>query len=1165
MKKFILMLIVGLLIVSQIPTTFFVTPVKGYSFSHTVLGEMETAWWCQYCKFAHQALQNIYAAGWYPFYYTSLETAKNKHAMARAVELGYGGLPRTFFDGGYRMDAGAPNLPTVQNAYNISIRECGNRTVANIDLELSVSWLGPATMEIEATAINNDPTPYQGHIRVYVTEIESTMGWKDSAGHNYTFAFLDYAINMSVTIPGGDSWSQTTVWDGHLFNDGYGHSFENITENNVMIIAAIFNSQTKLVDETTGATPGIVNNPPETPTPPTGPTQGLPGQEYLFTSVTTDPEGDDIFYFFDWGDGMNSSWVGPYSSGESGSASHTWLNSGTYALKAQAKDTDGHLSDWSSYSYLTLNTPPNKPNTPSPGNGSTGVDINILLSWLGGDPDAGDTVTYDVYFGTTPSPPRVSNNQSGTSYNPGTLSYSTVYYWRIIAWDNHQAKTIGPLWHFTTMAQPNRPPNIPSNPTPQNNSINIDINADLIWTGGDPDAGDTVTYDVYFGTVNPPTIKVSANQSSTTYNPGILAYSTTYYWKIIAWDNHQAKTSGPYWKFTTMAQPNQPPYTPSNPVPANGATDVNINTDLSWTGGDPDPGDTVTYDVYFGTVNPPPLVSPDVAQSTYHPGPLNHATTYYWKIVSKDNHGASTAGPVWHFTTQVPPNSPPYTPSSPNPSNGATSVDINADLSWTGGDPDPGDTVTYDVYFGTVNPPSSKVSANQSGTTYDPGTLTYSTVYYWKIIAWDTHNARTNGPVWSFTTGSQTNQPPYVPSNPAPANGAVDVDINADLSWTGGDPDPGDTVTYDVYFGTSIPPMLITLNHAGTTYALPGLQYEETYYWKIVSKDNHGASTTGPLWQFTTMAPPNNPPNTPGSPNPSNGETNVALSADISWTGGDPDAGDTVTYDVYFGTVNPPTTKVSTNQSGTTYDLGVLAYSTVYYWRIIAWDNHGAGTSGPVWQFTTRAPPSENQPPNTPNTPNPSNGAINISITPTLSWTGGDPDSGDTVTYSVYFGNTSPPPKVITNQSSTSYIPSSLKYNTTYYWRIIAWDNHGAHTSGPLWTFTTKIQTSNLQLRITKPEAEYIYRFDKQLRKRTFSETPLIIGKLTITVNATDNISGIKKVEFYIDGELKNTDNSSPYTWVWTDHTFSLHTVKVVAYNTLDKSLSTEIKVRKFF
>jgi len=98
---------------------------------------------------------------------------------------------------------------------------------------------------------------------------------------------------------------------------------------------------------------------------------------------------------------------------------------------------------------------------------------------------------------------------------------------------------------------------------------------------------------------------------------------------------------------------NNPPNTPSNPSPADHASGVSVDTDLSWTGGDPDVGDTVTYDVYLDTTDATTQVSDDQAASTYDPGTLNNNTKYYWKIVATDNQAASTTGPVWEFTTQA--------------------------------------------------------------------------------------------------------------------------------------------------------------------------------------------------------------------------------------------------------------------------------------------------------------------------------------------------------------------------------------------------------------------------------------------------------------------------------------------------------------------------------
>jgi len=95
------------------------------------------------------------------------------------------------------------------------------------------------------------------------------------------------------------------------------------------------------------------------------------------------------------------------------------------------------------------NNAPNVPSNPSPSNGATDQSIDVDISWTGGDPD-GDPVTYDVYFGTTSPPTLVSDNQSSTTYNPGTLGYHVKYYWRIVAEDNHNSQTESSIWNFTT-------------------------------------------------------------------------------------------------------------------------------------------------------------------------------------------------------------------------------------------------------------------------------------------------------------------------------------------------------------------------------------------------------------------------------------------------------------------------------------------------------------------------------------------------------------------------------------------------------------------------------------------------------------------------------------------------------------------------------------------
>jgi hypothetical protein len=500
-------------------------------------------------------------------------------------------------------------------------------------------------------------------------------------------------------------------------------------------------------------------------------------------------------------------------------------------------------------------------------------------------------------------------------------------------------------------------------------------------------------------------------------------------------------------------------------------------------------------------------------------------------------------------------NHPPDIPSNPNPANQSTNISINTDLSWAGGDPD-SDPVTYDVFFGVSSSPP-KVMSNQSDLTYDPGTMGYSTIYYWKIVAWDNHGASAESPLWHFTTEHAEN-PPYAPYNPIPSDHAVDVGITTDISWTGGDPDPYDTVTYDVYFGTSSSPPQVVSNQSSTTYDPGTLTYNTVYYWKIVAWDNHGASAVGSIWDFTTE---NLAPYQPSDPHPFDGQTGVDVNSTLTWTGGDPD-GDTVTYDVYFGTSNPPTIVIH-NQTATSYNPGTMDFTTTYYWKIAAWDNHGASAVGPLWHFTTMA--HLNHPPYVPSNPNPAEGSTNVSVTTDLNWTGGDPDPGDTVTYDVYFGTMSPPTIIIHNQTATSYTPGSLQYHRTYFWRIVAWDDHGASTAGPIWNFTTEKDITPPKVEITTPLRGYIYinYHDVFLLKIRWFMT-VVLGKINVTANAYDNESGINRVEFWTNTELRHTDTQAPYTWTWSERGLYQYTLRAVAYDNAGNHNQADILLWKF-
>jgi hypothetical protein len=198
-------------------------------------------------------------------------------------------------------------------------------------------------------------------------------------------------------------------------------------------------------------------------------------------------------------------------------------------------------------------------------------------------------------------------------------------------------------------------------------------------------------------------------------------------------------------------------------------------------------------------------------------------------------------------------NNPPYVPYNPRPMSGTTGVASGPWFSWSGGDPD-GDAVKYDLYWGKTNPPPM-VESNMSGTYYDPygEWIMFNITIYWKVVAWDEHGAKTEGPLWVFTFAP--NYPPFHASEPYPADGANKVPVNASLSWVGSDPNIWDELTYDVYFGLFPNPSLVSYNQKENyfdPYGSGDLPIYEDFYWRIVTRDREGEETIGPNWTFAT-------------------------------------------------------------------------------------------------------------------------------------------------------------------------------------------------------------------------------------------------------------------------------------------------------------------------
>jgi hypothetical protein len=91
----------------------------------------------------------------------------------------------------------------------------------------------------------------------------------------------------------------------------------------------------------------ILNQPPQIPGKPEGPQTGVVHREITFSISTVDPEEDQVYYQWSWGNGHSSEWLGPYDSGETVTTTYKWNKEGTYFVKVKAKDIYEQETDWS--------------------------------------------------------------------------------------------------------------------------------------------------------------------------------------------------------------------------------------------------------------------------------------------------------------------------------------------------------------------------------------------------------------------------------------------------------------------------------------------------------------------------------------------------------------------------------------------------------------------------------------------------------------------------------------------------------------------------------------------------------------------------------------------------------------------------------------------------
>ncbi|MHC4739984.1 MAG: carbohydrate binding domain-containing protein [Planctomycetota bacterium] len=466
-------------------------------------------------------------------------------------------------------------------------------------------------------------------------------------------------------------------------------------------------------------------------------------------TVTVTTQGEIWLQFLDSGWGIiDESLVGSAT----GSTAYTQYSdsllspTGTAILRIRLVMPNGTGTIYYDDLSIAPQEAPGQASNPSPADSATDVSVDADLSWTAG---TGSTSS-DVYFGTT-SPGTFQGNQTATTYDPGTMTNNNTYYWRIDE-INATGTTTGVVWSFSTVAAAAGDVEIIGSwVSGTSHTAEAGSNRALIFTGHveDNNADMDLTSVTYGGQSMTKVVEQNAGSGYRAYavayildEAGISAASGSDF--VVTWAETPSRSPG----FSSVFLQN---VDQSDPTGASGGNGTESSATLATSALSTSDGDMVfvggtcgnsgTYSVNNGFTEG---IEIDIASADAVAGYKAATGAAETPSITHSNVNRQV---VIGFVVQVGAAGPqpPGQASNPSPADSATGVSIDADLSWTAGS----GSTSSDVYFGTSSP--GAFQGNQTATTFEPGTMSNDTTYYWRI---DEINAdgTTTGTVWSFTT-----------------------------------------------------------------------------------------------------------------------------------------------------------------------------------------------------------------------------------------------------------------------------------------------------------------------------------------------------------------------------------------------------------------------------
>ncbi|MDI6792464.1 MAG: Ig-like domain-containing protein [bacterium] len=730
---------------------------------------------------------------------------------------------------------------------------------------------------------------------------------------------------------------------------------------------------------------------------------------------------------------------------------------GTYYWRVRASDgaDTGVQSNWSHAAFAsnvwTIRV--RGPELISLPNDSITNNLRPSFAWEKVTDNSADTYSFQISTHNTFTSPWHSSDTTTSPYNlPVDLAEGT-WFWRVKCnvgcvsnWSKVSTFIIEPI--------STEGPNPPTLFTPADGAYKDTSTPFFSWNG----QSDISYYQIQidqdesFSIPDSDDTLIDATPTNTFYQPTVTLPDRTYWWRVRAvntshrlgnWSIHRKviiDTAAP--AAVTLISPSNNSYT-NDPTPF-----------FDWNDPEPQLTYTIQADNTDSTISSPELnksgLTASQLESTHNWGGTGD-TTAWWRVIAVDNAGNTTASTVWKVFIDI---NAPSASTLKSPVSGSYSIDPSPTFEWYAAtdtdDMSNTGNQTYtlqmaEIATGFTTP--VEVITGITGTTYSLSLLDGS--YLWRIKAYD---AAGNGSGWSAEWLLVIDT--VAPSQPvlvSPTNGSTTNDTTPIFDWEDvtdenlsyysivADTDGINLTTgwiiYDTLTGS---PPLSYFQYSGT-----GFGEGTTYYWQVKAFDRAGNVGPSAIWQtkFDTTAPTD-----PVLVSPSHGTVTNDNTPAFNWD--DVNGGESVIscrLQIAENNAFAPVVLEANDLAASTYTL--YAYQAlpdgVYYWRAMATDaagNESEGNNKFSLTIDTTAPDS-------PTLTNPPPGTnVVVGSNPTFTWqavTGAD-------SYDLQIDDDpdfSSPVRSISGISptipTTSYTPSPVLSEGTYYWRVRARDAAG--------------------------------------------------------------------------------------------------------------------------